>query len=126
MTGILGVRSRELLPYIVPRLLKTPLTISHADALGSITASTSVTIHYHFSSIIPTLIMELSSLSDEGELDEEEKEREEAIRRCCRAIWHNVDTMGVNWLVSRDLSLLLLVLLILNDINFTHRFPYYR
>ena len=53
--------------------------------------------------------MELSSLSDEGELDEEEKEREEAIRRCCRAICHNVDTMGVNWLVSRDLSLLLLV-----------------
>ena len=33
MTGILGVRSREMLPYIVPRLLKTPLTISHADAL---------------------------------------------------------------------------------------------
>ena len=126
MTGILGVQSRELLPYIVPRLLKTPLTISHADALGSISAATSETIHYHFSSIIPTLIMELSSLSDEGELDEEEKEREEAIRRCCRAICHNVDTMGVNWLVSRDLSLLLLVLLILNDINFTHRFPYYR
>lgn len=34
MVGILSVRSRELLPYIVPRLLRTPLTISHAEALG--------------------------------------------------------------------------------------------
>ena len=103
MTGILGVRSRELLPYIIPRLLKTPLSISHADALGSISAATSETIHYHFSSILPTIIMELASFSS-ADLDEEEKEREEAIRRCCRSICHNVDNMGINWLVSEIAS----------------------
>ena len=103
MTGILGVRSRELLPYIIPRLLKTPLSISHADALGSISAATSETIHYHFSSILPTIIMELASFSD-ADLDEEEKEREEAIRRCCRSVCHNVDNMGINWLVSEIAS----------------------
>ena len=99
MTGILGVRSRELLPYIIPRLLKTPLTISHADALGSISRATGGTIHMHFSSIIPTLISELASFSDI-----EDEEREEAVRRCCRAVCHNVDTTGVNWLISEIAS----------------------
>ncbi|KAL7541160.1 hypothetical protein ACHAXR_010687, partial [Thalassiosira sp. AJA248-18] len=103
MTGILSVRSRELLPYIMPRLLKTPLTISHVDALGSISSVTSATIHMHFSSIIPTLITELASFS-EMDLDEEEKEREEAVRQCCRAVCHNVDTPGVNWLISEIAS----------------------
>jgi len=99
MTGILGVRSRELLPYIIPRLLKTPLSISHADALGSISAATSGTIHMHFNSIIPTLVMEVASFS-EMDLDEEEKEREEAVCNCFRAVCHNVDTLGVSRLIS--------------------------
>lgn len=99
MTGILGVRSRELLPYIIPRLLKAPLTVSHSDALGSISEVTSETIHLHFSSIIPTLILELASFSVQ-----EDDAREEAVRRCCRAICHNVDTTGVNWLVGEIAS----------------------
>ena len=31
---------------------------------------------------------------------EEEKEREEAVRRCCRSVYHNVGPIGINWLVS--------------------------
>ncbi|KAL7456767.1 hypothetical protein ACHAWC_008242 [Mediolabrus comicus] len=103
VTGILSVRSRELLPYIIPRVLKTPLTISHADALGSISEATSQTIHMHFNSIVPTLIMELASFHD-VDPDEEGKSREEAVRRCSRAICHNVDTVGVNWLISEVVS----------------------
>jgi len=99
MTGILGVRSRELLPYIIPRLIKLPLTMSHADALASISGATGGTIHLHFSSVIPTLITELASFSD-IDSDEEEKAREESIRLCFRAVCHNVDTTGVNWLIS--------------------------
>jgi len=102
MTGILSVKSRELLPYIVPRLLKTPLTISHVEALGTISGATGGTIHMHFSSIIPTLILELASfseISDDAD-EEEEKEREEAVRLCLRAVCQNVDTTGVNWLIS--------------------------
>merc|ERR1711957_604268 len=84
----LGVRSRELLPYIIPRLLKTPLTI--------ISGVTSETIHMHFNSIVPTLISELSSFFD---LDLEEEE-EEAVRQCFRALCHNIDFTGINWLVG--------------------------
>lgn len=99
MTGILGVRSKELLPYIIPRLLKTPMTVSHADALGSISQATGDTIHMHFSSIIPTLISELASFSEV-----EDETREEAVRRCCRSVCHNVDSIGVNWLISEIAS----------------------
>ena len=103
MTGILGVRSRELLPYIIPRLLKTPLTISHADALSSISEATSETIHMHFNSIIPTLISEVALFS-EIDNDENEKEREEAVRNCLRAVCRNVDISGVNRLVGEVVS----------------------
>lgn len=99
MTGILGVRSRELLPYIIPRLLKTPLSIRHAEALGSISGATGETIHMHFNSIVPTLITECASFS-ELDMDEEEEAREHAVRQCFRALCHNVDTTGVNWLVG--------------------------
>lgn len=103
VTGILSVRSRELLPYIIPRVLKTPLTVSHADALASISAATSQTIHMHFNTIIPALVLELSSF-DNATLDGEEKLREDAARRCSRAVCHNVDTVGVNWLISEVIS----------------------
>ena len=103
VTGILSVRSKELLPYIIPRVLKAPMSISHADALGSISAATSQTIHMHFNSIIPTLIMELSSFHG-VDLDEEEKSREEAVRCCSRVLCHNVDTIGVNWLISEVIN----------------------
>jgi hypothetical protein len=41
LTGILSsIRSGELLPYIIPRLIKEPVTKDHAKALSSITAVT--------------------------------------------------------------------------------------
>ena len=103
MTGILSVRSRELLPYIIPRLLKPPMSISHADALSSISAVTRETIYMHFNSIIPTLIMEVSFFSD-IDLIENVNSREEAIRQCSRALCRNVDTAGVNLLISEIAS----------------------
>uniref|UniRef100_A0A7S4K262 TOG domain-containing protein n=2 Tax=Odontella aurita TaxID=265563 RepID=A0A7S4K262_9STRA len=103
LTGILSIRSRELLPYLIPRLLQRPITESHADALGSIAGVTGGTIHMHFSSIIPTLIFELASFYGEN-LDDDEKRREEGIRSCARQICGNVDDTGVNWLISEIVS----------------------
>ena len=103
MAGILSVRSKELLPFIIPRLLKSPISVSHADGLCSISSVTAETIYLHFNTIIPTLISEVSSFHEQDP-SEEEKEREDAIRRCCRAVIHNVDTAGVNWLISEIAS----------------------
>jgi HEAT repeat protein len=99
LTGILSIRSRELLPYIIPRLIKVPISETHANALGSIAAVTGATIHMHFSSILPSIITELGSFHGK-ELDEEEQQRMEAIQKCARSLCHNVDEGGVNWLVS--------------------------
>ncbi|KAL7522340.1 hypothetical protein ACHAWX_007024 [Stephanocyclus meneghinianus] len=103
MAGILSVRSRELLPFIIPRLLKSPVSVSHADGLSSISAVTSETIYLHFNTIIPTLISEVSSFHG-VDLSETEKSREQSIRTCSRAVCHNVDGAGVNWLISEIAS----------------------
>eukprot|EP00562_Extubocellulus_spinifer_P003852 CAMPEP_0178537748 /NCGR_PEP_ID=MMETSP0696-20121128/36753_1 /TAXON_ID=265572 /ORGANISM="Extubocellulus spinifer, Strain CCMP396" /LENGTH=3016 /DNA_ID=CAMNT_0020169993 /DNA_START=19 /DNA_END=9069 /DNA_ORIENTATION=- len=103
LTGILSIRSRELLPYLIPRLMTKPITKSHADALGQIAAVTGSTLHMHFSTIIPGLISELASFYGR-EVDGEEKPREDAIRECSRAVCGSVDEIGVNWLISEAAS----------------------
>jgi hypothetical protein len=57
----------------------------------------------HFSSILPSIITELGSFHGK-ELDEEEKKRMEAIRKCARSLCHNVDEGGANWLVREIAS----------------------
>ena len=94
LTGILGVRSRELLPYIIPRLIKRPITTNQAEVLAGIARVTGSTIHFHFSAIIPALIYELS------DADGKDDTKEQALRLCSRAICGSVDTIGVNWLFS--------------------------
>jgi hypothetical protein len=98
LTGILSIHSRELLPYIIPRLIKEPITKDHVKALSSIAAVTGDTIYLHFNStIIPALMKDLSSLSDD------DKEQEE-VRVCTFSLFTNSDVGGVNWLVSEIAS----------------------
>ena len=96
LIGILGIRSKELLPYIIPRLIKAPISINHARALAGIAAVTGTTLHMHFHSIIPALITELSECTDE--------ERGDSLRGCARSICGNTDAAGVNWLISEIAS----------------------
>jgi len=103
LTGILSIRSRELLPYLVPRLMAKPITKNHASALGQIASVTGDTLHMHFSTIIPGLLTELASFFGE-DLDDEEIEREAAIRECTRAVCGSIEETGVNRLISEVAS----------------------
>eukprot|EP00586_Coscinodiscus_wailesii_P014096 CAMPEP_0172505274 /NCGR_PEP_ID=MMETSP1066-20121228/185056_1 /TAXON_ID=671091 /ORGANISM="Coscinodiscus wailesii, Strain CCMP2513" /LENGTH=2828 /DNA_ID=CAMNT_0013281825 /DNA_START=96 /DNA_END=8582 /DNA_ORIENTATION=- len=94
LTGILSVRSRELLPYLIPKLLHTPISEEYALALGSIAEVTASTIYSHFGTIIPVLINELATM------DPQDTHRQEVIRDCFRSISRHVDEEGVNSLVS--------------------------
>jgi HEAT repeat protein len=94
LTGILGVRSRELLPYIIPRLIKRPITTNQAEVLAGIARVTGSTIHFHFAAIIPALVYELA------DVDGKDETKEQALRLCSRSICGSVDTVGVNWLFS--------------------------
>lgn len=97
LTGILTVRSRELLPYIVPRLIKRPITTNHAEVLAGVARVTGSTIHHHFSSIVPALLNELAECDDD-------EEKEQAIRECTRVVCSSVDSTGVNWLIGEIAS----------------------
>lgn len=97
LTGILAIRSRELLPYIIPRLITRPMTKNHGEALAAVAHVTGSTIHMHFHAIIPALISELGSMLG---ADDNDPEIEEAVRQAARAVCGSVDEDGVNWLVS--------------------------
>jgi hypothetical protein len=95
LTGILNVRSRELLPYIIPRLIQRPFTIDHAKALGGVASVTGSTLFFHFSAIIPSVLGELAE-STEGSDDA----RFQAVRECSQAVCRSVAQEGVGILVS--------------------------
>jgi HEAT repeat protein len=98
LSGILSVRSRELLPYIIPKLISRPMSVNHAKALAGVAAVTAGTIHYHFSTILPVLLGELaeSNISD--------AERMESIITCAQTICGSVDAAGVNVLIGEIAS----------------------
>jgi HEAT repeat protein len=98
LTGILSIRSRELLPYIIPRLTELPMTMNHAKALSSIAAVTGDTIYYHFKTIIPALMSDLANPPDD------DKGREDEVRGCVRSICANSDEAGLNWLIGEFVS----------------------
>jgi HEAT repeat protein len=100
LTGILSIRSRELLPYLIPRLIQRPITKNHADALAGIAAVTGSTISAHFNSIIPALIGELANQSG----DNTDDARQQAIRDAVRSIFLNVDESGANLIISEVAS----------------------
>ena len=104
ITGILSIRSKELLPYLVTRLVKSrPITSNQASALGSICTVTGGSIHAFFGTIVPTLLSELSDLFG-IELDEEEAFREEALRNCIRSLCSSVEKIGINPLIGEVAS----------------------
>lgn len=94
LTGILSFRSKELLPYIIPRLIQKPITTNHAKALGSIATVTGDTIILHTRTIIPSLMNDLANPSNE------DKEREDAVRECFRSFCASADKAGISGLIG--------------------------
>lgn len=84
LAQILSLRSvsRELLPYLIPRLLKRPLSTDNLTVLSSIAGVTGSTLHSHLHFIVPILVNAIP-----GSYDEVEK----AIRDCIRSIFASVE-----------------------------------
>ncbi|KAL3916015.1 MAG: hypothetical protein SGILL_005369, partial [Bacillariaceae sp.] len=94
LTGILSIRSKELLPYIIPKLIQQPITENHAKALSSIATVTSATLYFHYRTIVPALLAFLATGPSE------DKESIEAARTCARSVFASGDEAGVNMLIS--------------------------
>lgn len=94
LTGILSFRSKDLLPYIIPRLVQAPITSSHAKALASIATVTGETIIFHTKTIIVSMMNDLANPPDD------DMERENSVRECLRSFCASADEAGINGLVS--------------------------
>jgi HEAT repeat protein len=94
LTGILSIRSKELLPYIIPRLIQQPITENHAKALSSIATVTRGTLYMHFRTIIPALLSDLS-IGSRGEDD-----LNVSVRNSASSIFEYADESGVSSLIS--------------------------
>ena len=99
LVGILAVRSRELLPYIVPRLIKRPISINQAQAISSIAEVTGSSIFYHFSQIVPAILGDLADTAPG-----EDEDRVLAVRDAAGSLCRNVGEAGIKVLISEIAS----------------------
>ncbi|GMI31680.1 hypothetical protein TrCOL_g1939 [Triparma columacea] len=91
---VLRIRSRELLPYLVPKLLSDGITTKNAVILNNVIEATGHAIHMHLLTIIPEITIALS------ECDVEDTDRMQQLQGVVRSLSSNIAEDGVNWLVS--------------------------
>eukprot|EP00520_Triparma_pacifica_P008503 CAMPEP_0118643320 /NCGR_PEP_ID=MMETSP0785-20121206/6328_1 /TAXON_ID=91992 /ORGANISM="Bolidomonas pacifica, Strain CCMP 1866" /LENGTH=2654 /DNA_ID=CAMNT_0006534975 /DNA_START=85 /DNA_END=8046 /DNA_ORIENTATION=+ len=91
---VLRIRSRELLPYLVPKLLADGVTTKNAVILSNVIEATGHAIHMHLLTIVPEIT---NALAD---CDPEDTERLEKLQGIVRSLSSNIAEDGINWLVS--------------------------
>ncbi|RHZ01524.1 hypothetical protein DYB31_000087 [Aphanomyces astaci] len=92
---VLRAKSREVLPYLIPRLLTTPLTQAHVRAIAHIASVSGHVIHYHIDRIMGVLFSEYVSFA--GKHDDI---MTTAIKTTLQALVLSVEDQGVQWLSS--------------------------
>lgn len=115
-TAMLGLREvvmsrpRDILEYLLPKLLTHPVQESSARALGTVASACGGQIHYHCSTLVPLFVVELYSteasiqkLGKEAENEARlaaEQARIAAIKDAAAAVMGSMGTAGVNSLCS--------------------------
>ncbi|KAF1795795.1 Translational activator Gcn1 [Phytophthora cactorum] len=96
---ILRVKSREVLPYLIPRLLVTPVTASAARAVSRVAQATGAVIHFQVERIFATFFAQYVELQEDDSSDSSKTELAEEIKRSLRDVVLGVEAPGVHWLV---------------------------
>ncbi|CAM9654236.1 unnamed protein product, partial [Hapterophycus canaliculatus] len=99
---VLQLRPRDLLPYLVPRLISAPISTAHARALGAVAEVTGGSIHSHLAVIVPAVVAELARVDTDSILTDvsNTEERVEAIKKAASTLVSRVENVGVNWLCN--------------------------
>ncbi|KAG2789271.1 hypothetical protein Pcac1_g1579 [Phytophthora cactorum] len=95
---ILRVKSREVLPYLIPRLLVTPVTASAARAVSRVAQATGAVIHFQVERIFATFFAQFVELQEDDSSDSSKTELAEEIKRSLRDVVLGVEAPGVHWL----------------------------
>jgi hypothetical protein len=92
---LVSCRPRELLEFLLPVMLESPMSISSSRILGFVVSASGSQLNYQLSVIIPDIIPELAD-----SVNEEDPSRHEAIKACAANIMAAVTTSGVNYLID--------------------------
>eukprot|EP01041_Mallomonas_annulata_P003729 gene3729-7411_t len=104
-SGMLGlrevvqVRPRDLLEYLLPRLLVSPMSFSSANALSAVASVAGNQLAYHCQMIVSGFISELISVSEDAEKSGDSA-RLEAVKSCAGDVMGSITSTGVNAIVS--------------------------
>ena len=90
---ILSKKSCGILPYLIPKLLVTPLLDSNIHALAGVAKVTDETIHYHFDKILSTLFDECAAAREAQDAG-----REAILKQTVSDIVLSIKDIGVRWL----------------------------
>ncbi|KAF4319813.1 hypothetical protein JM18_003529 [Phytophthora kernoviae] len=90
---ILRVKSREVLPYLIPRLLVTPVTASAARAISRVAQATGAVIHFQVERIFAAFFSQYVEYLADGKT-----ELAEEIKSALRDVVLGVEAPGVHWL----------------------------
>ncbi|GMF38205.1 unnamed protein product [Phytophthora fragariaefolia] len=93
---ILRVKSREVLPYLIPRLLVTPVTASAARAVSRVAQATGAVIHFQVERIFAAFFTQYAELLDGAYAVKIELAEE--IKNALRDLVLAVEVPGVHWL----------------------------
>lgn len=96
LQSIVGQKPRDLLEYLLPILTQHPIRPYASHTLGIVCKAASASIHYHFSTLLPTLMQELilaeaSSTTDSAYL---------SLRSSVGMVIGSTSPQGVNFLVT--------------------------
>ncbi|TYZ62730.1 hypothetical protein PybrP1_001423 [[Pythium] brassicae (nom. inval.)] len=89
---ILRVKSREVLPYLIPRLLTTPVTAAAARAVSRVAQATGAVIHFQVERVFAVFVSQYvaNEATNPAVADE--------IKRSLRDVVLSVENPGVHWL----------------------------
>jgi len=115
--ALLGLRElvqakpRDVVEYLLPKLLHTPVSIASANVLAAVADVCGSVLQYHFQLLVPIFVKELTSLdkeilseaaaSDGGGQDTSSSPsvlRKAALERCASSVMGAANTSGVNFL----------------------------
>ncbi len=101
---VLMLRPKELLSFIIPKLLLAPISLSHARALAAVSRATPRHIHVYLKQILHRLADEIIETKDRrGEekhqlTDIEQQQRLVALHEAGKTLVTSVEDVGMNWL----------------------------
>ncbi|RYY38971.1 hypothetical protein EON62_00120, partial [archaeon] len=108
LQAVISVRGKEVLPSLLPKLLRTPITPSHAGALAAVAAATSSVLHYHVGAILPPLIQALAG-EEAGASSEPaaiQARLASEVGTAAAAVVKSVESAGVAWTLGEVLKYL--------------------